>query len=422
MLKSCVMICTVVESSPSSAMAAKISHSLPKPHEPIFLPSKSATESMPESAHDTWRVPELLEDLGDLGEVRALLDRPEHLRHPRDGVVHVAVGERVLRHDVAARGDDLDLQALLLEVAELLRGEVAGELALREPLELELHRRELAVGALGLARSAAGCRTCGEGERGREGEPADRRDATSAVVHVSPFGASHVFFSVRAVVRCSARACTRVAWVQGRRRAWRGVALQQSFECERGEEEEQPEGDRREDVRPRAGVGARGRRRRDEPAEPAAGAAEVLGDEGRDHRERRGDADAGEDERSGGRERERAQHLAGARGVRLHEVAVHGHGLPEPAQGVDEHGHERGERRDRLAAELAVGAEHRVEHGARATIGITASEATTGALIWSIARHRAASAARSMPRIEPTMRPIRAFVPVMSIADAIEGQ
>ena len=39
-------------------MAAKISHSLPKPHEPIFLPSKSATESMPESAHDTCRVPE----------------------------------------------------------------------------------------------------------------------------------------------------------------------------------------------------------------------------------------------------------------------------------------------------------------------------------------------------------------------------
>ena len=60
--------------------------------------------------------------------------------------------------------------------------------------------------------------------------------------------------------------------------------------------------------------------------------------------------------------------------------------------------------------------------GARATIGITASEATTGALIWSIARQRAASAARSMPRIEPTTRPIRAFVPVMSIADAIEGQ
>ena len=58
MLKSCVMISTVDESRPSSAMAAKISHSLPKPHEPIFLPSKSATDSMPESAHETWRVPE----------------------------------------------------------------------------------------------------------------------------------------------------------------------------------------------------------------------------------------------------------------------------------------------------------------------------------------------------------------------------
>ena len=58
MLKSCVMICTVVASSPSSAMAAKISHSLPKPHEPIFLPSKSATESMPRVGHETCRVPD----------------------------------------------------------------------------------------------------------------------------------------------------------------------------------------------------------------------------------------------------------------------------------------------------------------------------------------------------------------------------
>ena len=35
-----------------------VSHSLPKPHEPIRLPSKSATLSIPESAHDTWVVPD----------------------------------------------------------------------------------------------------------------------------------------------------------------------------------------------------------------------------------------------------------------------------------------------------------------------------------------------------------------------------
>ena len=58
MLKSCVMISTVDASRPSAAIAAKISHSLPKPQEPIFLPSKSATESMPESAHETCSVPE----------------------------------------------------------------------------------------------------------------------------------------------------------------------------------------------------------------------------------------------------------------------------------------------------------------------------------------------------------------------------
>ena len=34
------------------------SHSLPKPQEPIVLPSRSATESMPASANDTWSVAE----------------------------------------------------------------------------------------------------------------------------------------------------------------------------------------------------------------------------------------------------------------------------------------------------------------------------------------------------------------------------
>ena len=58
MLKSWVVIETVLASRPSAAIAAKISHSLPKPHEPMRLPSKSATDSMPSPAHDTCSVPD----------------------------------------------------------------------------------------------------------------------------------------------------------------------------------------------------------------------------------------------------------------------------------------------------------------------------------------------------------------------------
>ena len=61
----------------------------------------------------------LLEDLRDVGQLDAGgLERAEHLRHPGDREVDVAGDEGVLRHDVAARGDDLDVvEALLLEVA-----------------------------------------------------------------------------------------------------------------------------------------------------------------------------------------------------------------------------------------------------------------------------------------------------------------
>ena len=45
-------------SRPSLPRAAKISYSLPKPQLPIFLPWKSAGDSMPESAHATCKVPE----------------------------------------------------------------------------------------------------------------------------------------------------------------------------------------------------------------------------------------------------------------------------------------------------------------------------------------------------------------------------
>ena len=58
MLKSCVVIDTDDASRSSAAIAAKISHSLPKPQDPMRLPSKSSTDSMPSPFHATWSVPD----------------------------------------------------------------------------------------------------------------------------------------------------------------------------------------------------------------------------------------------------------------------------------------------------------------------------------------------------------------------------
>ncbi len=77
----------------------------------------------------------LLEHLRDVRELDAAgFEGAEHLRHPGDREVHVTRGERVLRHDVAAGGDQLDIvEALLLEVALVERDAVARELGLGQP-------------------------------------------------------------------------------------------------------------------------------------------------------------------------------------------------------------------------------------------------------------------------------------------------
>ena len=70
--------------------------------------------------------------------------RPPHagecLRHPGDREVDVAVGELRLRHDLDAAFEDLDVDALILVEALIDGGEVAGELRLDEPLQLQLDR------------------------------------------------------------------------------------------------------------------------------------------------------------------------------------------------------------------------------------------------------------------------------------------
>ena len=61
----------------------------------------------------------------------------ERLGHPGDREVHRAVGQLLLRDDVDAALDDLDVQALVGVETLVLRREVAGELRLGEPLQLE---------------------------------------------------------------------------------------------------------------------------------------------------------------------------------------------------------------------------------------------------------------------------------------------
>ena len=81
-----------------------------------------------------------LEHLSDVHDVRSGLPARERLRHPREREVHRAIRQLLLGHDVDAALDDVDVQAPILVEALLLCGEVAGELCLDEPLQLQLHR------------------------------------------------------------------------------------------------------------------------------------------------------------------------------------------------------------------------------------------------------------------------------------------
>ena len=84
-----------------------------------------------------------LEDLADVGDAGALLARLQRLGHPRDRVVGAALGELGLGHDVGAALEDLDVEPGVLVVALLQGGEVAGELRLGEPLQLQLDLGQL---------------------------------------------------------------------------------------------------------------------------------------------------------------------------------------------------------------------------------------------------------------------------------------
>ena len=145
-----------------------------------------------------------LVDLADVGDLRALLARGQRLGHPRDGEVDRAGGQLGLRHDVDAALDDGHVEALLGPEARVLRRVVAGELALRDPLQLQLDLGGRGAGGVGgsgasAGRSAAVARASGAA-RGEEqscggGDGADARSGC-------PGGASH---AVLQGMRCGQR-------------------------------------------------------------------------------------------------------------------------------------------------------------------------------------------------------------------------
>ena len=169
----CTSVTSFAGSSPASVIPANSSYSLPKPQLPTFLPRRSAgaADRLVLEGHLQRAGP--LEDLADVGDLRALLAGGERLRHPGDRVVGLALGEHGLRHDVDAALEDLDVEALVAEEALVDGGEVAGELGLGDPLQLQLHLGRPAAG--GVAAAVVVGAAAGGGQQGQRG--ADRQRA-----------------------------------------------------------------------------------------------------------------------------------------------------------------------------------------------------------------------------------------------------
>ena len=79
-------------------------------------------------------------DLCDSSDACTLFARSQRLWHPRDGVINGAGGQLGLRNDVHATFDNRYVKTLSLVEALVNGGEVASELRLGYPLQLQLHR------------------------------------------------------------------------------------------------------------------------------------------------------------------------------------------------------------------------------------------------------------------------------------------
>jgi hypothetical protein len=105
-----------------------------------------------------------LVDLPDVGDLGALLPGGQRLGHPGDREVGLALGQHRLRHDVDAALQDLHVEALL-GVEPLVHGrDVAGELGLHEPLQLQLDAGDAAAARRGLRLVGAAAGRGGEQE------------------------------------------------------------------------------------------------------------------------------------------------------------------------------------------------------------------------------------------------------------------
>ncbi len=251
---------------------------------------------MPSPFQDDLEGSRLLEHLRDVGQLDAGgLESAEHLRHPRDGEVDVAGHEGVLRHDVAARGDDLDaVEALLLEVALVERDVVA-----RRTAPAGSHCSWSLIEVSGSKSSSAGSPPPAGGARGErercDGDGGRECDA-------APVAESHVLF-------LSCRWCR-----------WCRVMVQAGYPGECLVTSRSSSDVTRKNTRPMrmppsdVGPGQGGAPRlgvgRDRGADAVGRAAEVLGDEGRDHRERTRDPQAGHEVRQRRRQGEHAEQSA----------------------------------------------------------------------------------------------------------------
>ena len=142
MSKFCLMMFSLVGSSPALVSPANSSGSLPPSQLPIFLPAIVAGLVMLAALNDAIRVPGALEDLGDRDEVRAALARLEHVRQPGGPDVGAAGRHDLDVVDVRAAEQQRDVEPGVPVVALVDRGVVARELRLGDPLELELDRRQ----------------------------------------------------------------------------------------------------------------------------------------------------------------------------------------------------------------------------------------------------------------------------------------
>ena len=78
-----------------------------------------------------------LEGLRDVDQRHALFARRQRRRHPVDDDIGAAAGDHLRRGDIGAARLDRDVEAGVLVEALFLGDEVAGELGLRDPFQLD---------------------------------------------------------------------------------------------------------------------------------------------------------------------------------------------------------------------------------------------------------------------------------------------